>query len=174
MSQILLSSESNEWYTPSPIIQKAREVMGGIDLDPASCDMAQTWIQATRYYTQRDDGLTLPWNGRVWVNPPYGQANAKKGIYGASRWIHKAIDGWQLGEISACILLVRGDSSGIARLEEIAIECSPRNRIAFVNPGSQKNSPVPGSKIFYLGSDPDRFARVFSDTGAIRVPYFWK
>ena len=34
----------------------------------------QPWPTAKRGYTQRDDGLSKPWEGRVWLNPPYGPA----------------------------------------------------------------------------------------------------
>jgi len=47
---VLTSSASDEWYTPPETIALAREVMGGIDLDPASSEMAQGWIQAETYY----------------------------------------------------------------------------------------------------------------------------
>src|SRR5262245_6844094 len=61
----------NEWYTPPAYLEAARLVLGGIDLDPASSDVAQRRVRAGRYFTKKDDGLSRPWRGRVWLNPPY-------------------------------------------------------------------------------------------------------
>lgn len=54
-----------EYYTPPFIIEAARRVMGGIDLDPASSEIANRTVKATRYFTEADDGLQQEWNGRV-------------------------------------------------------------------------------------------------------------
>ena len=60
-----------EWFTPPEIVEAARRVLGEIDLDPASTREANIVIKAKVFYTRHDDGLTKPWKGRVWMNPPY-------------------------------------------------------------------------------------------------------
>lgn len=55
---------SDEWYTPPHIIA----ALGQFDLDPCA---APGWPTATRYYFKADNGLSKPWSGRVWLNPPY-------------------------------------------------------------------------------------------------------
>jgi hypothetical protein len=75
-----LSMENPDWYTPTAIVEAARAVLGGIDLDPASDAEANLVIQATTICTEDDSGLYLegetlmyrPWVGRVFVNPPGG------------------------------------------------------------------------------------------------------
>jgi hypothetical protein len=69
------SSDSNEHYTPAFIVGCAHRVMGGIDLDPASCEFANRIVQATKIYREEHDGYTRMWNGRVFVNPPGGQSD---------------------------------------------------------------------------------------------------
>lgn len=66
------SSESVEWYTPPAILDAARDLMGGIDLDPASCALANRHVRAVAYIDERHDGLGARWAGRVWLNPPGG------------------------------------------------------------------------------------------------------
>lgn len=45
-------------------------MLGRIDLDPASCALANSRIRAARYYTAADNGLSKPWHGNVFLNPP--------------------------------------------------------------------------------------------------------
>ncbi len=62
---------SDHWITPPEIIAS----LGGwrsFDLDPATPEV-MPHRTARRRYTERDDGLFLPWFGRVWLNPPYSQ-----------------------------------------------------------------------------------------------------
>jgi hypothetical protein len=61
------NGETNDWITPKNIIEK----LGPFDLDPCA-SVHQPWPCAAKSYTYRDDGLSQPWEGRVWLNPPYG------------------------------------------------------------------------------------------------------
>ena len=56
---------SQEWYTPRYII----EALGPFDLDP--CAPTETFYTAAACYTKQIGGLSRPWSGRVWLNPPY-------------------------------------------------------------------------------------------------------
>ncbi len=76
------SSASNEHFTPPLIVGAGRGTMGGIDLDPASCALANEVVQARGYHDMQ--ALALPWRGpgatvmdpygpaRVFLNPPGG------------------------------------------------------------------------------------------------------
>jgi DNA N-6-adenine-methyltransferase (Dam) len=78
MSKVGFTHESHEnlsvdWYTPPWIFEE----MGlSFDLDPCSPKGGVHWIPKKKYYTIEDDGLTQPWDGLVWCNPPYGKYTA--------------------------------------------------------------------------------------------------
>jgi len=57
----------DEWLTPPELVRS----LGPFDLDPCS-PVNRPWDTAAQHYTKDDDGLMLPWSGRVWCNPPYG------------------------------------------------------------------------------------------------------
>lgn len=56
------------WLTPPNLIEK----LGEFDLDPC-CPNFLPWKTAKIFYSldNNQDGLQLPWFGRVWLNPPY-------------------------------------------------------------------------------------------------------
>lgn len=56
-----------DWLTPPHIIHS----LGSFDTDPCS-PIGRPWDTAALHYTAQDNGLLKPWNGRVWMNPPYG------------------------------------------------------------------------------------------------------
>jgi hypothetical protein len=57
----------DEWLTPPELVK----ALGHFDLDPCS-PVVRPWDTAASHYSVKDDGLTSPWHGRVWLNPPYG------------------------------------------------------------------------------------------------------
>lgn len=50
----------NEWYTPEEYLNAARSVLGPFELDPASSAQANRTVRAARFYSQQEDGLSLP------------------------------------------------------------------------------------------------------------------
>ncbi|MBV8771497.1 MAG: hypothetical protein JO166_04065 [Deltaproteobacteria bacterium] len=46
---------------PPEIVKAVRRLMGGIDLDPASNEIAQEVVGAARYFTKDDDALPHEW-----------------------------------------------------------------------------------------------------------------
>jgi hypothetical protein len=57
----------DEWLSPPEIVR----ALGPFDLDPCA-PVNRPWPTAKRHFTIADDGLSQPWVGRVWLNPPYG------------------------------------------------------------------------------------------------------
>ena len=66
----IMSSDSNEWYTPNYIVAFIESEYGKINIDP--CAASTTSIGEVNY-TIDDDGLSKEWDKEVvFVNPPYG------------------------------------------------------------------------------------------------------
>ena len=59
-----------EVYSPTRLVMISRVVLGAIDLDPASSEEAQFNVEASKWYGRDDNGLSLPWKGRVYCFPP--------------------------------------------------------------------------------------------------------
>ncbi len=105
------SSESAEHYTPVDIVEAARAVMGRIDLDPASCELANTYIKASMFYDEQADGLRRNWSGRVFLNPPGGMLDRnlkpkKHGDFSSAKvWWRKLVQHWRAGLVSQAVFV---------------------------------------------------------------------
>lgn len=158
---VLGSSESVEWYTPVEYVDAARRVMGGIDLDPASCVAANEVVKADRIFTAEDDGLAKEWHGRVFMNPPYGRE-------GSPFFVAKLLAEFVAGRVEAAILLCA------ARLETQWFQplfdhllCFPHHRVRFWQPGRNMVAPPFTPAFAYIGMDSEAFIREFSAFGPI-------
>lgn len=64
--------KNDEWLTPPGIIA----ALGDFDLDPCA-PAVRPWGTAHQHFTVTDNGLSQPWKGRVWCNPPFGREAVK-------------------------------------------------------------------------------------------------
>lgn len=154
----------NEWYTPNFYLDPVRKVIGGnIDLDPASSDRAQLNVLATNHFTEKDNGLEQDWFGNVWLNPPYAQP-------AISHFIDKTVNEWENGNLISAFVLTHNytDTAWFQKLAQSAAAiCFTRGRIRFVSPDGELASPTQGQAFFYLGSEKEKFSRVFSEIGFV-------
>lgn len=73
---------TDDWYTPPAIF----DALGlTFDLDPCSPGIGH-WVPARKIYTKDDDGLSQPWHGLIFMNPPFGGRN------GHVPWLDKFFD----------------------------------------------------------------------------------
>ena len=158
---VSFNSGENEWYTPIEYIQAAREVMGKIDLDPASSDAANNTVRADIYYTKQDDGLAKEWTGRVWMNPPYSSDMI-------GRFCDKIVCHFNAGQVTEAIVLVNNATE--TNWFNTLVECAsavvfPKGRVRYTTPGGETGAPLQGQAVVYMGLSPDRFMEVFSVFG---------
>jgi hypothetical protein len=162
------SSESIEWYTPRKYLDAVHEMLGGVDLDPASSPQANETVRATEIFTKADNGLEQTWHGRVFLNPPYGKAEDGHGSLAAD-FCNKAIAEYEAGNIESCIILVNSlhSQSWQAPLYDHAF-CLVEHRIHFISADGEENENPTFQNIFvYLGHDALKFAKVFSRFGYV-------
>jgi len=170
---MLEKHKSQEWYTPRRFTDAARAVMGGIDLDPASCEVANQTVQATTFYTEKQNGLTLPWYGRVWLNPPFGTMKtpfdaAWQGTSVVRLFIRKLLEDFQEGKIEQAVLLAKADPKQhwFHLLWDYLI-CFAYDNVYFNRPDGPAQRNQFGVCFVYLGKNEQTFIDVFSEFGTV-------
>lgn len=160
---VAANSGNNEWYTPPEIIEAARSVLGGFDLDPASSDLANKTVGAERYFTADDNGLELPWPaGRLWMNPPYSQPLV-------AQFCEKFVDAVSQGSTGIVLVNNATETAWFQGLADGATSvCFLRGRVKYLNDkGIPANTPLQGQALVYFGPDASRFKEVFSSLGLV-------
>lgn len=78
LDSVTHEGKSNTWFTPREIVA----ALGEFDLDP--CTQTFRPFDTAKAHICEDVGqcgLSSPWSGRVWLNPPYGKK--------VSEWLDK-------------------------------------------------------------------------------------
>lgn len=200
MSNVQHSQGTDRWFTPVPIVERARAALGGtIDLDPASEPEAQARVRARLWFGQGSElganALVEQWPEApigVFCNPPGSKeaeggkslvwdfwerimVEREHGRLRAAIWIAFSLEQLQQSQNLRDRRAKKGHFAPQPMTDfPIAI---PTKRIAYDAPeGGKKRSPTHASAIIYVpGTECDvaRFADAFRDVGAIMVPGAW-
>ena len=132
------SSQTDLWSTPRDFFARVdAEFHFSLDV----CAVAENAL-CPRYYSPEENGLSQPWTGRCWMNPPYGRE--------IGRWVERAFyAGSWLGtaEVVVCLLPARTDTRwwwNYVRFGEVRFI---PGRLKF---GGQKNAaPFPSALVVF-------------------------
>lgn len=164
-------SSGNEWFTPPSIILAVREVIGEIDLDPASCEAANAYVGARQFYTIEQNGLSQPWQGTIWLNPPYGRTVLGRGS-NLKCFTTKLSSEYACGNVTQALLLIPTNTttSWFTPLWNHPV-CFPSRRIRFLEPSGKVGTGMSFPTCFvYFGEQTARFQTVFQRFGHIVLP----
>ncbi len=153
----------NEWYTPPAFIVAARSVMGSIDLDPASSEIANKTVGADTFYTAAQDGLKQPWRGAVWMNPPYAQPLI-------ADFCEAITAKFEAGDITqACVLVNNATETAWFQrmLEQASAVCLIKSRVRFLDQNGNPGAPLQGQAALYFGDCGESFAEHFHSFGKV-------
>lgn len=131
---------SDEWYTPPHVFA----AMGArFDLDVAAPPGGIAWVPADAFISKGEDGLSMPWSGFVWMNPPFGARN------GLVPWLERFF------EHGNGVALVPDRTSApwwqdYAKRADLALFVGKKLR--FIRPdGSEGKSPAQGTTLLAVG-----------------------
>lgn len=149
------AATTDDWYTPAWIFEGMGEVF---DLDVCTPPGGVPWIPCRRFYTPDDDGLTQPWHGFVWCNPPYSSPFA---------WCDK----WAAHGNG--IIVLRADVSSRGPAVALTAASSlfvPTPRLQFVNGhGEQRESVNFSTVLLGVGTQADAALTRLADRGVVRA-----
>ena len=142
--------ETNVWLTPLPLVRS----LGDFDLDPCAFPNHHT---AHRLITLPRNGLVEPWNGRVFLNPPYGKETV--------RWLEKL---YSHGD-GIALVFARTDTTWFQRHFELASATKfLSGRIKFLNSNFETSSNAgTGSALLAYGRHNARMLRSCSLKGVV-------
>jgi ParB family chromosome partitioning protein len=161
---------NDEYGTPMEIIELARGFLGGIDIDPASNDLAQKIVKATTFYTKERSGLCETWKGKLWLNPPYSFPIIRDFVYKASRH-------YQAGDIREGLILVNTatETAWYKFLAQRYPMLFTHKRISFLLPEPTPNGfPVQVDGITFYQLRQNRVAQTLFYMGReVKEFYYW-
>ena len=138
ISEALYSSKTDMWETPQDLFNELDKEFH-FDLDVCA---TQENAKCKRYYTPKQDGLSQPWDGICWCNPPYGRD--------IGQWVRRALFASFGGATVVMLLPARTDTKWfhdyIYNRAEIRFV---KGRLKFGN--SKNSAPFPSMIVIFRG-----------------------
>ena len=97
-TDVMFSSKTDLWETPQTFFDELNQEFG-FTLD--ACAVPDN-AKCERYYTPEQDGLSQPWDGVVWCNPPYGRD--------VGEWVQRGLMASKDGATVVMLLPARTDT----------------------------------------------------------------
>ena len=123
-------------YPTPQLIERARELIGGIDYDPTSDPVQQVLVDATAVPAIETNPLQEHWHGNVWVA-------AKGAVRNSSLWLNKTINEYRNGFINSFVFFT--SASELLRAAPVVWDypmCIPFRRIKQLRATSAGFEPV--------------------------------
>lgn len=139
--EAMFSSKTDMWETPQDFFEKLNEEFH------FTLDVAATPENAKceKFYTIDDNGLSQPWKGVVWCNPPYGKQ--------IGSWVRKAWLSSAVGSTIVMLLPARTDTRWfhdyIYKKERVEVRFV-KGRLKFG--GSKNSAPFPSMVAIFRGA----------------------
>ena len=150
----LFANRNDRWLTPLSIIH----ALGRFDLDPCAAPGHDTAVER---WTPEEvgDGLSMPWHGRVWLNPPYGRESRA--------WMERLV---AHGSGTALIPV----ATGTKLWQEVVFPAAAgvlfyRHRVTFLHPKDEKGGMVSpaASALVAIGREDAIALRRFGPAGVL-------
>jgi phage N-6-adenine-methyltransferase len=143
---VTMSSSSSDWRTPAWIREFVRKHYGPIKLDPAATPATSL---GRTHYNRHDGGLTKPWIGRVYCNPPHARALGEN----VDPWLRKAVEEIDAKRAHTVVMLVPSRTDTIV-FHDVVIRRAHtvyliRGRLRFESPGVKNGATFPSMLVIF-------------------------
>lgn len=141
LNKSLFSSKKSDWATPQKFFDEMNAKYGPFETDV--CADASN-AKCVSFYDQYIDGLSIPWSGKNWMNPPYGREIGK--------WIKKAYEESLRGCDVVALLPARTDTKWFHNYiyNKPTVDCTfIRGRLKFG--GAKHAAPFPSMIVVFKG-----------------------
>ena len=138
-TDVMFSSATDNWSTPQDFFDKLNDEFH-FTLDVCADENNH---KCEHYYTKEIDGLSRPWIGTIWCNPPYGRK--------IGEWVRRAHFSSHIGSATVVMLLpVRTDT----RWFHEYIYNKPNTEIRFIKGrlkfgGCKNSAPFPSMVVIF-------------------------